>query len=153
MRKLSLFTFISLCLVLLYSCDKDDPLKVSKDDATSDHVTETRNLNSIADSLWVEPSIAQLNLLWDDMINKATVDDIGGFLYIANADLIPELHKDVKPLNSVVQIISFLAGIGVMWALLFTGVHDLAHGHHDHGDSHGHNEVHEEHHDHSGHDH
>lgn len=43
---------------------------------------------------------------------------IGGFLYIANADLIPELHKDVKPLNSVIQIISFLAGIGVMMLLL-----------------------------------
>lgn len=45
---------------------------------------------------------------------------IGGFLYIANADLIPELHKDVKPLNSVIQLLSFLAGVGVMLLLLFS---------------------------------
>lgn len=43
---------------------------------------------------------------------------IGGFLYIANTDLIPELHKDVKPVNSLLQLISFLIGIGVMFALL-----------------------------------
>jgi len=45
---------------------------------------------------------------------------IGGFLYIANADLIPELHKDVKPLNSVIQLLSFLAGVGVMLLLLLS---------------------------------
>ena len=44
---------------------------------------------------------------------------IGGFLYIANADLIPELHKEVKIGNSVIQLISFLLGVGVMAALLF----------------------------------
>lgn len=43
---------------------------------------------------------------------------IGGFLYIASADLIPELHKDVKPLNSLIQLLSLLAGIGVMFLLL-----------------------------------
>lgn len=43
---------------------------------------------------------------------------IGGFLYIANADLIPELHKEVKPLNSLIQLVSFIAGIGVMLLLL-----------------------------------
>lgn len=42
---------------------------------------------------------------------------IGGFLYIANADLIPELHKDVGLKNSLCQLISFLAGIGVMFLL------------------------------------
>lgn len=45
---------------------------------------------------------------------------IGGFLYIANADLIPELHKDTNPKNSLIQLISFLLGIGVMWLLLFS---------------------------------
>jgi len=43
---------------------------------------------------------------------------IGGFLYIASADLIPEMHKDVKPLNSVIQLLSLLAGVGVMFLLL-----------------------------------
>lgn len=43
---------------------------------------------------------------------------IGGFLYIANTDLIPELHKDVKPVNSLIQLLSFMAGVGVMF--LFT---------------------------------
>ncbi len=54
---------------------------------------------------------------------------IGGFLYIANADLIPELHKDVKPLNSVMQLISFLLGIAIMWGMLFLPFHEGAHGH------------------------
>lgn len=43
---------------------------------------------------------------------------IGGFLYIANSDLIPELHKDVKIKNSLLQVISILMGIGVMALLL-----------------------------------
>lgn len=42
----------------------------------------------------------------------------GGFLYIASSDLIPELHKDVKPLNSLIQLLSLLAGVGVMFLLL-----------------------------------
>lgn len=43
---------------------------------------------------------------------------IGGFLYIANADLIPELHKEVNPWNSLGQILAFLVGVGVMVLLL-----------------------------------
>ena len=43
---------------------------------------------------------------------------IGGFLYIANTDLIPELHKDVDIGHSIVQLFSFVAGMGVMAALL-----------------------------------
>ncbi len=44
---------------------------------------------------------------------------IGGFLYIANSDLIPELHKDVKVKNSIIQLISFIVGIGIMFLLTF----------------------------------
>ncbi|MBU0727955.1 ZIP family metal transporter [Patescibacteria group bacterium] len=44
---------------------------------------------------------------------------IGGFLYIANADLIPELHKDVKVSNSIIQVISFLIGVVLMFGLLY----------------------------------
>jgi len=44
---------------------------------------------------------------------------IGGFLYIAGSDLIPELHKEVKIKNSLLQLFTLLLGIGVMGALLF----------------------------------
>jgi zinc and cadmium transporter len=43
----------------------------------------------------------------------------GGFLYIANADLIPELHKDTEIRNSVIQLLSFIVGVFVMYTLLF----------------------------------
>lgn len=43
---------------------------------------------------------------------------VGGFIYIASADLIPELHKELNPLNSLVQLLSLIAGIAIMLALL-----------------------------------
>ncbi len=42
----------------------------------------------------------------------------GGFVYIAGSDLIPELHKETKLGMSAMQILSFIAGILVMIALL-----------------------------------
>ena len=42
---------------------------------------------------------------------------IVGFLYIANADLIPELHKEVKVSKSVIQLISFLVGVSIMYLI------------------------------------
>lgn len=42
----------------------------------------------------------------------------GGFIYIAGSDLIPELHKETDPKKSAVQLLSFVAGIGVMLLLL-----------------------------------
>lgn len=42
----------------------------------------------------------------------------GGFIYIAGADLIPELHKEVKLSKSLIQFISILMGIGLMTLLL-----------------------------------
>lgn len=41
----------------------------------------------------------------------------GGFIYIATADLIPELHKETKPRESLKQLITILVGIGIMWAM------------------------------------
>jgi len=73
---------------------------------------------------------------------------IGGFLYIANADLIPELHKETKISQSILQLITFLIGAGIMFLLLFLP----GHGHgpaeevHDHDHEH---EIHLEIHDHS----
>jgi len=45
----------------------------------------------------------------------------GGFIYIATADLIPELKKDVGPAKSLLQLITILIGIGIMFALKFFG--------------------------------
>jgi zinc and cadmium transporter len=42
----------------------------------------------------------------------------GTFIYIASADLIPELHKEVKIERSVMQLGAFILGIGFMVVLL-----------------------------------
>lgn len=42
----------------------------------------------------------------------------GNFLYIAAADLIPELHKETNPWRSGMQLIAFLVGLGVIASLL-----------------------------------
>lgn len=43
---------------------------------------------------------------------------MGWFIYIAGSDLIPELHKENKTWQAILQIITFIAGIGVMSLLL-----------------------------------
>jgi len=43
----------------------------------------------------------------------------GGFLYIAASDLVPELHKQPDLRKSVSSFLSFLIGIGFMWAVKF----------------------------------
>lgn len=48
---------------------------------------------------------------------------IGGFLYIANADLIPELHKETKVSQSFLQLVTFIIGAGIMYLLLFLPGH------------------------------
>ena len=42
----------------------------------------------------------------------------GGFIYVASADIIPELHKSTKVLHSLLQLVFIIAGIGVMYGLL-----------------------------------
>lgn len=42
----------------------------------------------------------------------------GNFIYIAAADMIPELHKQTKHRSSLIQLATMLAGIWVMWLLL-----------------------------------
>lgn len=42
----------------------------------------------------------------------------GTFIYIASADLIPELHKETKIERSALQLLFFVAGIAVMYGLL-----------------------------------
>lgn len=43
---------------------------------------------------------------------------IGGFIYIAGSDLIPELHKETKPLKSFIQLLALILGIAVMLVLV-----------------------------------
>lgn len=38
----------------------------------------------------------------------------GAFLYIAGSDLIPELHKEDKPLTSIIEVLGIVAGVAVM---------------------------------------
>jgi zinc and cadmium transporter len=40
----------------------------------------------------------------------------GGFTYIATADLLPELHR-TKPDKAVLQLVFFILGIAVIWAM------------------------------------
>lgn len=42
----------------------------------------------------------------------------GGFIYIALSDLIPELHKDTRPSQGVIQVIAITVGVLSMTALL-----------------------------------
>lgn len=44
---------------------------------------------------------------------------IGGFIYVAGSDLIPELHKETGARKSIIQLISFILGILIMFLLLF----------------------------------
>jgi zinc and cadmium transporter len=43
----------------------------------------------------------------------------GNLLYIAGSDLIPELHREEGFRKSVLQLIAMVAGIAVMYAMLF----------------------------------
>ncbi len=43
---------------------------------------------------------------------------IGGFIYIAGADLIPELHKNFETKKSILELIAFIIGIAIMTLLL-----------------------------------
>lgn len=41
----------------------------------------------------------------------------GGFIYIAGSDLVPELHKELEPAKSAVQLLAIGAGVGLMLLL------------------------------------
>jgi zinc and cadmium transporter len=41
----------------------------------------------------------------------------GGFIYIAGSDLIPEMHKEVAPSRSLLQLLAIIAGMVLMIAL------------------------------------
>jgi zinc and cadmium transporter len=41
----------------------------------------------------------------------------GGFIYIAGSDLLPELHKETRPLRSALQLLAVAVGVGLMLLL------------------------------------
>lgn len=43
----------------------------------------------------------------------------GGFIYIASADLIPELHKEPDFKKALMQLFCFLLGMAIIWAITF----------------------------------
>jgi zinc and cadmium transporter len=42
----------------------------------------------------------------------------GGFIYIAGSDLVPELHEETTTSRSVLQLITMILGIGIMFGLV-----------------------------------
>ncbi len=64
----------------------------------------------------------------------------GNFLYIAGSDLIPVLHKESNFRNAMLQFLSMIAGIALMY-VVFLGGHDLhEESHHHFDDVHDHHE-------------
>ncbi len=53
-----------------------------------------------------------------DSLNLFLAIAAGNFIYIASADLIPELHKETDFKNAIWQFVFLLLGIFVMWGLL-----------------------------------
>lgn len=45
----------------------------------------------------------------------------GNFIYIAGSDLIPELHKETTIKKGIVQLLTFVFGLLIMYLLLFMG--------------------------------
>lgn len=51
----------------------------------------------------------------------------GNFLYIAGSDLIPELHKETRGRQAMLQLLGILAGIALMYAIV-AGTHEFVPG-------------------------
>ena len=47
----------------------------------------------------------------------------GNFIYIAAADLIPEIKHHDEPWGQVIHFLSFLSGLGLLWAVGFVFEH------------------------------
>lgn len=64
----------------------------------------------------------------------------GNFLYIAGSDLIPELHKESRLKNALIQLVTMMLGIAIMY-MFTSGEHNHAH----EGVESDHMEIHDEH--------
>jgi zinc and cadmium transporter len=68
---------------------------------------------------------AVISLLLNNKIEHLTLFLVpfaaGNFIYIASSDLIPELHKETEIKKGLIQTITFLLGVLVMYGLLIIG--------------------------------
>lgn len=62
-----------------------------------------------------------LNLKVADLTTYLLPFTAGGFIYIAGSDLIPEMHKELGAVRSLMQFIGLLLGIILMLCLLLAG--------------------------------
>lgn len=62
-----------------------------------------------------------IDLNVDDLTNALIPFAAGGFIYVASADIIPQLHKENSIKRSFGQLLCILAGIAIMYALLGLG--------------------------------
>lgn len=76
--------------------------------------------NFLSSSVAIIGAIVTLFVLntTESLLPILTAFAAGSFLYIAGSDLVPELHKKKKMSESLIQLISILVGIGIMFALL-----------------------------------
>ncbi|NNE14245.1 MAG: hypothetical protein HKN51_04675, partial [Saprospiraceae bacterium] len=78
------FIFLALITIIIFSMCQDDVLNDSElDKQISDLAKDFqgRNNYNLVDSMLIPPNETQLNDLWQDMMLKANVNEIGGFLY------------------------------------------------------------------------
>lgn len=65
--------------------------------------------------------VLSINMDSDSLISFLVPFAAGGFIYVANSDLIPELHKNTEIKKSFLQIATFVIGILLMLFLLKLG--------------------------------
>lgn len=81
MKAFKLILILIVGGVVLNSCTKD-PDQIPERKQDYNNAIDTRsNANLLADSIWQKPSVSRLNLLWAQMMEEATVDEIGTFIY------------------------------------------------------------------------
>jgi zinc and cadmium transporter len=56
----------------------------------------------------------------DNFVHPMIPFTAGGFIYIAVADLLPELQKERSLSKSIAQLAAIISGIGLMYLLWFT---------------------------------
>ena len=75
--------------------------------------------NLLSGLLAIAGAVAVLAFTPVEALERAMVPfTAGAFIYIASTDLMPEIHKEPEPVKSVIQLLAFACGVGVMAALL-----------------------------------
>lgn len=60
-----------------------------------------------------------VNESFENLAPYAAALTAGAFIYIAIADIVPELHKENRPTRIALQLAGLFLGIGLMYALIF----------------------------------